>query len=60
MSKGILHVVSNVAHYDDLTHSTGLRLSELTRAYTSIASANRRDICMLRRTRTFTETLPER
>jgi hypothetical protein len=39
MSKGILHVVSNVAHYDDLTRPTGLRLSELTHAYASIASA---------------------
>ena len=60
MSKGILHVVSNVTHYDDLTHPTGLRLSELTHAYASIAGANRRDIQILRRTRTFTETLPER
>jgi hypothetical protein len=55
MSKG-----SNVAHFDDLTHPTGLRLSELTHAYASIAGANWRDIYILRRTRTFTETLPER
>lgn len=33
MAKRILHVVSNVAHYDDPTHPTGLWLSELTHAY---------------------------
>lgn len=33
MSKRILHVVSNVAHYDDPSHATGLWLSELTHAY---------------------------
>jgi putative intracellular protease/amidase len=31
--KRVLHVVSNVAHYDDLSHPTGLWLSELTHAY---------------------------
>ncbi len=29
----ILHVISNVAHYDDPSHPTGLWLSELTHAY---------------------------
>lgn len=33
MSKRILHVVSNVAHYQDPTQATGLWLSELTHAY---------------------------
>ncbi|GLU40840.1 type 1 glutamine amidotransferase domain-containing protein [Pseudomonas sp. NBRC 100443] len=33
MSKRILHVVSNVAHYADPTDPTGLWLSELTHAY---------------------------
>ena len=33
MSKRILHVVSNVAHYADPNHPTGLWLSELTHAY---------------------------
>ncbi|MFT3731721.1 MAG: type 1 glutamine amidotransferase domain-containing protein [Hyphomicrobium sp.] len=33
MSPRILHVVSNVAHYDDPNHPTGLWLSELTHAY---------------------------
>ncbi len=33
MTKRILHVVSNVAHYDDPSHPTGLWLSELTHAY---------------------------
>jgi len=28
----ILHVVTNVAHYDDPAHATGLWLSELTHA----------------------------
>lgn len=29
----VLHIVSNVAHYDDPSHPTGLWLSELTHAY---------------------------
>jgi putative intracellular protease/amidase len=33
MTRRILHVVTNVAHYDDPTHPTGLWLSELTHAY---------------------------
>jgi len=33
MSKRILHVVTNVAHYDDPSEPTGLWLSELTHAY---------------------------
>ena len=33
MTRRILHVVSNVAHYDDPSHATGLWLSELTHAY---------------------------
>ena len=33
MSMRILHVVSNVAHYDDPAHPTGLWLSELTHAW---------------------------
>lgn len=33
MTKRILHVVSNVAHYDDPTEPTGLWLSELTHAW---------------------------
>lgn len=33
MPKRILHVVTNVAHYADPTHPTGLWLSELTHAY---------------------------
>ncbi len=33
MNRRILHVVSNVAHYDDPSHRTGLWLSELTHAY---------------------------
>jgi len=33
MSKSVLHVVSNVAHYDDPKHPTGLWLSELTHAW---------------------------
>lgn len=33
MSKRVLHVVSNVAHFADPTHPTGLWLSELTHAY---------------------------
>ena len=30
MTKRILNVVTNVAHYDDPAHATGLWLSELT------------------------------
>jgi len=33
MRQRILHVVSNVAHYANPTHPTGLWLSELTHAY---------------------------
>ncbi len=33
MSKRILLVVTNVSHYDDVSHPTGLWLSELTHAY---------------------------
>lgn len=33
MRKRILHVVTNVGHYDDASHPTGLWLSELTHAY---------------------------
>lgn len=33
MAKRILHVVTNVSHYDDPHHPTGLWLSELTHAY---------------------------
>ncbi|PZO68221.1 MAG: type 1 glutamine amidotransferase domain-containing protein [Paracoccus denitrificans] len=33
MSKRILHVVSNVSHFDDPSHPTGLWLSELTHAW---------------------------
>ncbi len=33
MSRRILHVVSNVSHFDDPSHPTGLWLSELTHAY---------------------------
>ncbi len=33
MTKSILHVVTNVAHYDDPAEPTGLWLSELTHAY---------------------------
>ncbi|MFT3695905.1 MAG: type 1 glutamine amidotransferase domain-containing protein [Kofleriaceae bacterium] len=38
MTKRILHVVSNVAHYDDPSHPTGLWLSELTHAHHVFAS----------------------
>lgn len=38
MSKRILHVVSNVAHYEDPSHPTGLWLSELTHAYDVFAA----------------------
>ncbi|HVK28226.1 MAG TPA: type 1 glutamine amidotransferase domain-containing protein [Nocardioides sp.] len=33
MTKRILNVVTNVGHYDDASHSTGLWLSELTHAW---------------------------
>jgi Putative intracellular protease/amidase len=33
MTRRILHVVTNVGHYDDPSHSTGLWLSELTHAW---------------------------
>ncbi|BCW49995.1 type 1 glutamine amidotransferase domain-containing protein [Arthrobacter sp. StoSoilB13] len=33
MTKRILHVVTNVSHYDDPSHSTGLWLSELVHAW---------------------------
>lgn len=33
MSKSILHVVTNVGHYDDPSHPTGLWLSELVHAW---------------------------
>jgi putative intracellular protease/amidase len=36
--KKILHVVSNVGHYDDPAHPTGLWLSELTHAYDLFAA----------------------
>ncbi|MDR2983483.1 MAG: type 1 glutamine amidotransferase domain-containing protein [Nocardiopsaceae bacterium] len=39
MSQRILHVVSNVAHYDDPTEPTGLWLSELTHAYQVFADS---------------------
>jgi len=38
MTKRILHVVSNVAHYADSSERTGLWLSELTHAYDVFAS----------------------
>jgi putative intracellular protease/amidase len=38
MSKRILHIVSNVARYDDPAHPTGLWLSELTHAYDVFAA----------------------
>ncbi len=38
MSKRILHVVTNVAHYDDPAEPTGLWLSELTHAYDVFAA----------------------
>ncbi len=38
MSKRILHVVSNVAHYDDPSEPTGLWLSELTHAWDVFAA----------------------
>lgn len=39
VTKSILHVVSNVAHYDDPSHPTGLWLSELTHAWDVFAAA---------------------
>lgn len=39
MTKRILNVVSNVAHYDDPAEPTGLWLSELTHAYDVFAEA---------------------
>lgn len=39
MPKRILHVVSNVAHFDDPSHPTGLWLSELTHAWDVFAVA---------------------
>lgn len=38
MSKRILHVVSNVSHYADPSHPTGLWLSELTHAWDVFAA----------------------
>ncbi|WP_020559114.1 type 1 glutamine amidotransferase domain-containing protein [Thiofilum flexile] len=38
MTKSILHVVTNVAHYDDPSHPTGLWLSELTHAWDVFAA----------------------
>lgn len=38
MSKRVLHVVTNVAHYDDPTEPTGLWLSELTHAWDVFAA----------------------
>lgn len=38
MTKRILNVVSNVSHYDDPSHPTGLWLSELTHAWDVFAS----------------------
>lgn len=38
MTRRILHVVTNVAHYDDPSHPTGLWLSELTHAWDAFAS----------------------
>ena len=33
MTRRILHVVTNVGHYDDPSHTTGLWLSELVHAW---------------------------
>lgn len=33
MTTRILHVVTNIGHYDDADHETGLWLSELTHAW---------------------------
>lgn len=38
MAKRIIHVVTNVAHYDDPAEPTGLWLSELTHAYDHFAA----------------------
>lgn len=38
MTKRILNVVSNVAHFDDPAHATGLWLSELTHAWDQFAA----------------------
>jgi putative intracellular protease/amidase len=38
MSKRVLHVVSNVSHYADRSHPTGLWLSELTHAWDIFAA----------------------
>lgn len=38
MRRRILHVVTNVAHYDDPSHPTGLWLSELTHAWDLFAA----------------------
>ncbi|MFT3660108.1 MAG: type 1 glutamine amidotransferase domain-containing protein [Gordonia sp. (in: high G+C Gram-positive bacteria)] len=38
MPKRVLHVVTNVAHYDDPAHPTGLWLSELTHAWHRFAA----------------------
>jgi putative intracellular protease/amidase len=38
MTKRIIHVVTNVAHFDDPSHPTGLWLSELTHAWDVFAS----------------------
>ena len=45
MSKRILHVVSNVSHYEDPAHPTGLWLSELTHAWDVFAAQG--DFCRL-------------
>lgn len=37
-SRRILHVVTNVGHYDDVLHPTGLWLSEFTHAYDAFAA----------------------
>ncbi|ATY12305.1 type 1 glutamine amidotransferase domain-containing protein [Amycolatopsis sp. AA4] len=39
MTKRVLHVVTNVGHYDDPSHATGLWLSELTHAWHVFAEA---------------------
>lgn len=39
MPKRILHVVTNVSHYDDQSHETGLWLSELTHAWDEFEKA---------------------
>ena len=41
MSKRILHVVTNVAHYADPAHPTGLWLLELTHAWEIFAAKGR-------------------